>query len=129
MSGHLAWDAISGYTKGIVIVAFADALLVFIGLTILQVPLAPALSALVFIGAFIPVIGAPIATFFAAVVALAERGPVVALLVIGADGRSSAPSTATSCSRSSWARPSACTPWPSSSRSRPAASRWASWAP
>jgi predicted PurR-regulated permease PerM len=82
-SGHLAWDAISGYTRGIVIVAFADALLVFIGLTILQVPLAPALAAVVFLGAFIPVIGAPIATFFAAVVALAERGPVVALLVIG----------------------------------------------
>jgi predicted PurR-regulated permease PerM len=82
VSGHLAWDAISGYTRGIVIVAFCDALLVFIGLTILQVPLAPALSAVVFLGAFIPVIGAPIATFFAAVVALAERGPLIALLVI-----------------------------------------------
>jgi predicted PurR-regulated permease PerM len=82
-SGHLAWDAISGYTRGIVIVAFADAMLVFIGLTILQVPLAPALAAVVFLGAFIPVIGAPVATFFAAGVALAERGPVVALLVIG----------------------------------------------
>jgi putative heme transporter len=83
VSGHLAWDAISGYTRGIVVVAFCDALLVFIGLTILQVPLAPALAALVFIGAFIPVIGAPIATFFAAIVALAEKGPIVALLVVG----------------------------------------------
>jgi len=82
VSGHMAWDAIAGYTQGIVVVAFVDALLVFIGLTILQVPLAPALSALVFIGAFIPVIGAPIATFFAAIVALAEKGPVVALLVV-----------------------------------------------
>ena len=63
-------------------IALADAALVFIGLTILQVPLAPALAAVVFLGAFIPVIGAPIATFFAAIVALAERGPVVALLVI-----------------------------------------------
>ena len=35
-----------------------------------------------FIGAFIPVIGAPVATFFAAIVALAERGPIIALLVI-----------------------------------------------
>lgn len=83
VSGTLAWDAISGYTRGIVVVAFADAMLVFIGLLILQVPLAPALAALVFLGAFIPVIGAPIATFFAAIVALAERGPVVALLVVG----------------------------------------------
>ena len=81
-SGRIAWGAISGYTRGIVIVALADATLVFIGLTILQVPLAPALAAVVFFGAFIPVVGAPIATFFAAVVALAERGPVIALLVI-----------------------------------------------
>jgi predicted PurR-regulated permease PerM len=80
--GHIAWDSISGYTRGIVIVALCDATLVFIGLTILRVPLAPALSAVVFIGAFIPVIGAPIATFFAAIVALAERGPIIALLVV-----------------------------------------------
>lgn len=81
-SGDIAWGAISGYARGIVIIALADATLVFIGLTILQVPLAPALAAVVFLGAFIPVIGAPIATFFAAVVALAERGPLIALLVI-----------------------------------------------
>ena len=82
VAGRIAWESISGYTRGIVIVAFLDALLVFIGLLILQVPLAPALAAVVFIGAFIPVIGAPVATFFAAIVALAERGPVVAVLVI-----------------------------------------------
>lgn len=82
VSGRMAWDAIAGYTRGIVVVAFADAVLVFIGLTLLQVPLAPALAALVFLGAFIPVIGAPIATFFAAIVALAERGPIIALLVV-----------------------------------------------
>lgn len=82
VSGHIAWDSISGYTRGIVIVAFCDALLVFIGLSLMQVPLAPALAAVVFIGAFIPVIGAPVATFFSAIVALAERGPLIALLVI-----------------------------------------------
>lgn len=82
VSGDIAWGAISGYTRGIVIIALADATLVFIGLTILQVPLAPALAAIVFLGAFIPVIGAPIATFFAALVALAERGPLIALLVV-----------------------------------------------
>lgn len=81
-SGEIAWDSIAGYSRGIVIVALADATLAFIGLTILQVPLAPALAALVFLGAFIPIIGAPIATFFAAVVALAERGPVIALLTV-----------------------------------------------
>ncbi|MDP4804439.1 MAG: AI-2E family transporter [Candidatus Nanopelagicales bacterium] len=82
VSGHIFWDSIAGYTRGVIIVALADASLVFIGLMILQVPLAPALAAVVFFGAFIPVIGAPVATFFAAVVALAENGPVTALLVI-----------------------------------------------
>jgi putative heme transporter len=82
VSGELAWDSLSSYTRGVVVVALADATLVFIGLTILQVPLAPALAAIVFFGAFIPVIGAPIATFFAAIIALAERGLLVALLVV-----------------------------------------------
>ena len=82
VSGRIAWDSIAGYTRGIVVIAFLDATLVFVGLLILQVPLAPALAAVVFLGAFIPVIGAPIATFFAAIVALAENGPVTALLVI-----------------------------------------------
>lgn len=82
VSGELAWDSLSGYARGTVIVAICDSLLVFIGLMILQVPMAPALAAIVFFGAFIPVIGAPIATFFAAIVAFAERGPVIALLVI-----------------------------------------------
>lgn len=81
-SGHLAWESLAGYTRGTVIVALCDSILVFIGLLILQVPMAPALAAIVFFGAFIPVIGAPIATFFAAIVALAERGPIVAALVI-----------------------------------------------
>jgi putative heme transporter len=82
-AGELGWDSLSGYTRGVVIVALCDSIFVFIGLLILQVPMAPALAAIVFFGAFIPVIGAPIATFFAAIVALAERGPVIAILVIG----------------------------------------------
>lgn len=80
--GQLAWGTMAGYGRGMVVVALCDAFLVFIGLTILQVPLAPALAAVVFMGAFIPVIGAPIATFLAAVVALATKGPVTAGLVV-----------------------------------------------
>jgi len=83
IGGRIAWDSVASYTRGIVLVALCDALLVFIGLVILGVPLAPALAAVVFLGAFIPVIGAPIATFFAAIVALAECGPLIALLTIG----------------------------------------------
>ncbi|MDO8731061.1 MAG: AI-2E family transporter [Actinomycetota bacterium] len=82
ISGRIAWESIAGYTRGIVVIALMDGLLVYVGLLILQVPLAAALAAVVFLGAFIPVIGAPIATFFAAIVALAENGPVTAALVV-----------------------------------------------
>ena len=44
--------------------------------------MAAGLAAVVFMGAFIPVIGAPIATLVAAVVALAANGPTTAILVI-----------------------------------------------
>lgn len=80
--GHVAWVALSGYTRGIIGVAVADGLLVFIGLVILHVPLAAALAVVVMFGALIPVIGAPIATMFAAVVALATEGLTTALAVI-----------------------------------------------
>jgi predicted PurR-regulated permease PerM len=81
-SGRIFWESVAGYTRGIVVVALLDAVLVYLGLLVLRVPLAPALAAVVFLGAFIPVIGAPFATFFAAVVALAECGPTTAVLVI-----------------------------------------------
>ena len=80
--GQAGWQTLSGYTRGIILIAIADGLLVGIGLTILQVPLAPALAVVVMFGALIPVIGAPIATLFAAVVALASQGPGTALLVV-----------------------------------------------
>lgn len=80
--GHVAWTSLSGYTRGLILVAIADGILVYIGLVILGVPLAPALAVIVMFGALIPVIGAPVATMFAAVVALATEGLFTALLVI-----------------------------------------------
>jgi putative heme transporter len=81
-AGHVAWNTLSGYTRGIVVVAASNALFVAIGLSLLRVPLAIPLSLLVFFGSFIPIIGAPIAMLIAAVVALASQGPFVALGVV-----------------------------------------------
>ncbi|WP_344249616.1 AI-2E family transporter [Isoptericola hypogeus] len=75
------WYSFSGYARGTVIIAFADGALSFILLSILGVPLAAPLAVLVFIGAFIPLIGAPLAMIIAAVVALAAEGIVTALIV------------------------------------------------
>lgn len=81
-SGQVAWRAFSGYTRGIIIVAFTNAVFVCILLLILGVPLALPLSILVFFGTFIPLVGAPIAMLVAVVVALAAKGPIIALVVL-----------------------------------------------
>lgn len=75
------WYTFSGYARGTMIVALADGIMAFILLSIVGVPLAAPLSVLVFIGAFIPLIGAPAAMIIAAVVALAANGFVDAIIV------------------------------------------------
>ncbi|UNX56100.1 AI-2E family transporter [Georgenia sp. TF02-10] len=75
------WYTFSGYARGTMIVASADAVMAFILLTVVGVPLAAPLSVLVFIGAFIPLIGAPLAMIVAAVVALAAEGFIAAIIV------------------------------------------------
>jgi predicted PurR-regulated permease PerM len=68
------WYTFSGYTRGTVLIALTDGILAFILLLVLHVPLAAPLAVLVIIGAFIPLIGAPLAMVIAAIVALAANG-------------------------------------------------------
>lgn len=75
------WTTFSGYARGTMIIALFDGVLAFILLIIVGVPLAAPLAVLVFIGAFIPLIGAPAAMIIAAVVALAANGFVAAIIV------------------------------------------------
>lgn len=81
LGGEAAWYTFSGYTRGTFIVAAADGILAAIVLLALGVPLAAPLAVLVFIGAFIPLIGAPLAMIIAMVVALAANGILNAVLV------------------------------------------------
>jgi predicted PurR-regulated permease PerM len=82
IAGEAAWQAFSGYTRGIVIVAATNGLFAGIGLAVLGVPLAAAIGVLVFLGTFVPLIGAAVAMIVAVVVALAAKGLWVALIVI-----------------------------------------------
>lgn len=77
-------ETLGGYMRGTSIVALADAVGIGIALAILQVPLALPLAVLVFLLAFIPLVGATLAGTLAALVALVANGPIVALIVIGA---------------------------------------------
>lgn len=81
IAGGAGWYTFSGYARGTVIIALTDGILAGIFLGILGVPLAAPLAVLVFIGAFIPIIGAPAAMIVAAVVALAAKGIIPALVV------------------------------------------------
>ncbi|MFI9625972.1 AI-2E family transporter [Streptomyces sp. NPDC052042] len=82
IAGRAAWRTFTGYTRGIVLVAATNAVLVGLALFALGVPLAFPLALLEFFAAFVPLIGSPIALAIAAVVALAAQGPVVAAVVI-----------------------------------------------
>jgi predicted PurR-regulated permease PerM len=81
LGGGAAWYTFSGYTRGTFLVAGADGILAVIILLVLGVPLAAPLAVLVFIGAFIPLVGAPAAMVVAMVVALAANGIWNAVIV------------------------------------------------
>ncbi|GAA0926309.1 AI-2E family transporter [Streptomyces thermoalcalitolerans] len=81
-AGRAAWWAFSGYTRGIIVVAAVNAVLVGVALLVLRVPLALPLTLLEFFAAFVPLVGSPVALGVATVVALAGRGPLTALAVL-----------------------------------------------
>ncbi|GIF21711.1 putative PurR-regulated permease PerM [Actinoplanes tereljensis] len=82
-AGHYSWHTLVSYVHATVLVAFVDAIGIGAGLFILGVPLALPLAALVFLGAFIPVVGATVTGVVAVLVALVTVGPVKALIVLG----------------------------------------------
>ena len=78
-----SWRTLVSYVRATVAVALIDAIGIGIGLVALRVPLALPLAALVFIGAFIPIIGSFVAGTVAVLVALVSNGFVVALIALG----------------------------------------------
>jgi putative heme transporter len=76
------WRSLSSYMRATILVALVDAVGVLIVALILGVPVAPALAALVFIGAFVPLVGAVVSGFVAVIVALVALGWVQALIML-----------------------------------------------
>ncbi|GFE23544.1 AI-2E family transporter [Streptomyces libani] len=77
------FHSIEGFMRGTTFIALIDAICITVGLLILQVPGAIGLGALVFVGAYIPYLGAFISGAVAILVALADRGLVIALWALG----------------------------------------------
>ena len=82
-AGRAGFHSLIGYVRATFLVALVDAVGIGTGLAIMGVPLALPLASLVFLGAFVPLVGAVIAGFFAVVVALIAKGWIYALITLG----------------------------------------------
>ncbi|WKX71420.1 AI-2E family transporter [Streptomyces sp. XD-27] len=81
--GRRAFAAVEGFMRGTTIIALIDAVLIGIGLLVLGVPGAAGLAALVFVGAYIPYLGAFLSGTVAVLVALADGGLDIAAWTLG----------------------------------------------
>ncbi|MFB6815669.1 AI-2E family transporter [Streptomyces sp. NPDC056347] len=81
--GRRAFEAVEGFMRGTTFIALIDAVCITVGLLVLRVPGAVGLGALVFVGAYIPYLGAFVSGAVAVLVALADRGVVIALWALG----------------------------------------------
>ncbi|RFS45322.1 AI-2E family transporter [Micromonospora craniellae] len=82
-AGRASWATLGAYVRATVLVAFIDAVGIGIFLVIFDIPFAFPLAALVFLGAFIPIVGATLSGGVAVLVALVDSGPVTALIILG----------------------------------------------
>ncbi|HEY3573650.1 MAG TPA: AI-2E family transporter [Arthrobacter sp.] len=82
-AGRRGWTSMVSYARIQMFVAFVDAVGIGVGAAIIGVPLALPLGVLVFIGSFIPVVGALVTGAIAVLLALVANGPVNALIMLG----------------------------------------------
>jgi predicted PurR-regulated permease PerM len=78
-----SWRTLISYVRATVVVAAFDAIFIGVGLLFLGTPLVIPLAALVFLGAFIPIIGSFLAGTVSVLVTLVAVGPIRALVALG----------------------------------------------
>jgi predicted PurR-regulated permease PerM len=81
-SGRAAWVSLTAFVRATVVVAFVDAVGITVIALVLNVPLAVPIGVLVFLGSFVPVIGATVSGSVAVLVALVAHGPLIALFML-----------------------------------------------
>lgn len=82
-SGEKAWAVLTAYVRATVVIAFTDAVGISLIALVLGLEFVLPIGVLVFIGAFIPVVGAFVSGIAAVAVALVTVGPVTALIMFG----------------------------------------------
>lgn len=82
-AGRAGWISVGQYVRVQILVAFVDAVGIGIGAVVLGVPLPVPIAILVFLGSFIPFLGAITTGALAVFVALVYNGPVNAVIMLG----------------------------------------------
>ena len=81
-AGPRAWSTLTAYVRGTVLVAFIDSVSIGIGIYLLGVPLALPISVLIFLGAFVPLVGALVTGTVAVLIGLVTNGVFTAAMVL-----------------------------------------------
>lgn len=80
-AGQAAFRSLGSFTRATILVAIFDAVLIGIGMAVIGVPLVVPLASLIFLGAFVPYVGATVSGLIAVAVALVSGGFFPAVLV------------------------------------------------
>lgn len=81
-AGRAGWRTVITYARTQLLVATIDAIGIGVGAFLLGVPLAIPIGVLVFLGAFIPFVGAVVTGALAVFIALVYNGPLIALFML-----------------------------------------------
>jgi predicted PurR-regulated permease PerM len=83
LAGRAAWATITGYVRGTAVIATIHGIVIGFVVFLLGVPLALPLGVLVFVGSFIPFIGALVAGGLAVLITFGTHGWLAALILLG----------------------------------------------
>lgn len=81
-SGRVAWGSLTQFIRATVLVALVDAVGIMFVAWLLGLPLVVPIGVLVFLGGFVPIVGATVTGVVAVLVALVAQGPFEALLML-----------------------------------------------
>lgn len=82
-AGDVAWASITGYVRGTVSIAVIHGMVIGTVLAVLHTPLPASLALLVFLGSFVPLIGALAAGGLAVLITFTSQGWISAVILLG----------------------------------------------
>ncbi|MFM6973710.1 MAG: AI-2E family transporter [Agromyces sp.] len=82
-AGQAGWATLTSFVRVQILVAFIDGLGIGVGAALLGVPLAIPIGIMVFLGSFVPIVGAVVTGAIASFIALVYCGPWIALALLG----------------------------------------------